>query len=646
MARQLFDINLSSIINIDSSIAVGAKLYFFEDDGVTPATTYTTSDGMVANANPMLAQSTGRFAEQAWLDGGEYIYILTAANGSPSSPLFSGTFISGNDLSGSGGSSEVGFIQAGAGAVTRTVQTKLREIEISVKDYGAVGNSLNNDTTAIQAAIAYAELLSATSPDRGAVVTFPPGQYLVTATLTVSSSRVSLRGVGSFHSQIIRNTDYGPTITFESQTAGTLNILERMEASGLTLYHDVSGGIAMTSPHIRCTAVTHGRFIDLDINNGAYGIYLFGGVDVSIKECDIIGTNSTGANNATAGITLADASESGYSVGSVVPLPTQILIENTEVFGPLNSGWNYGLLINAAEDVTSNNCYYGNAKIYNVYIEQKNNNKMILEVSFGAGTYIDGAGADSVHITGAAGNGSAYIGTISFDGCDIKGQGGQTPGNGIFVDGTARGGTYSQACRNLRITGCRIGDYDFNGVWIVGAVNVVMSANMIGGNNYNNTAGGRGVLLGAAVSRLSMDGGRIGGLPEGNGTSFQTAGIEIVSGATEVVIGGVDVSNNVTGIVDGTPANTTAARTNWVINCKGYNGARAPVSPAIPASTVSQYNPTGSPAFLSIFNGTVTDIKLNGTTIQGSTGAQFQVGPGDYVTMTYTVAPSWFWWPQ
>lgn len=91
-------------------------------------------------------------------------------------------------IASSAGSALVGFLQAGVGAVARTVQAELRD-RISVKQFGAVGDGVTDDTAAIQAA------LTATSVILGAQVYVPRGTYKCTASLNIFK-RTQLVGEG------------------------------------------------------------------------------------------------------------------------------------------------------------------------------------------------------------------------------------------------------------------------------------------------------------------------------------------------------------------------------------------------------------------------------------------------------------------
>jgi hypothetical protein len=86
-------------------------------------------------------------------------------------------------------SSLVTFVPAGTGATTRTAQAKMRDV-VSVKDFGAVGDGVADDTAAIQAAI------TATNPTSGGGVYLPSGTYKVTSTINVANQRVTICGDG------------------------------------------------------------------------------------------------------------------------------------------------------------------------------------------------------------------------------------------------------------------------------------------------------------------------------------------------------------------------------------------------------------------------------------------------------------------
>lgn len=103
---------------------------------------------------------------------------------------------------GEAGPTAFSWIRPGTGAVRRGVTDRLNDT-LSVKDFGAKGDGVANDTAAIQAAINAAQ--AAPFLQRPEVL-IPAGKYIVSSTLNISADYLKIRGEG-FNSVLI------PTIT-------------------------------------------------------------------------------------------------------------------------------------------------------------------------------------------------------------------------------------------------------------------------------------------------------------------------------------------------------------------------------------------------------------------------------------------------
>lgn len=109
------------------------------------------------------------------------------------------------------------FTHASSGVTARTFTAKISEIQISVKDYGAVGDGSTDDTTAIAAAV------SACAGLGGGIVYFPPGNYKISSTLTINQENVVLIGAGgdSLHDGG-SGVDGATKLTWDGSPGGTM----------------------------------------------------------------------------------------------------------------------------------------------------------------------------------------------------------------------------------------------------------------------------------------------------------------------------------------------------------------------------------------------------------------------------------------
>jgi hypothetical protein len=183
----------------------GGKLYTYAAGTTTPKATYTDSAGATPQENPIILNARGEPDNPIYWDG-SYKVVLKDAAGSTiytvdnykSDPFGIVAFIA--SLAASAGSTLIGFLQAGANAVLRTVQSKLRET-VSIEDFGAVDGSLADASAAIIAAAATGKAIRI------------PGKYVVSTAITIDRSNLVLIGDNPGYSEIISKVATGYTMT-------------------------------------------------------------------------------------------------------------------------------------------------------------------------------------------------------------------------------------------------------------------------------------------------------------------------------------------------------------------------------------------------------------------------------------------------
>ncbi len=143
-------------------------------------------------------------------------------------------------------SSLIGFLQAGIGAIVRTVQDKLRD-SVSVTDFGAVGDGITDDTTAYNTAV---NNLAA-----GQMLVFPPGTYNInSATVNANVTALNTTILG-----------YGAKIQVTGTTASV--ILKFTNASGKVKGLTFSGIVPTSGAGMNNTAYQGCQPILFDVTN-------------------------------------------------------------------------------------------------------------------------------------------------------------------------------------------------------------------------------------------------------------------------------------------------------------------------------------------------------------------------------------------
>lgn len=268
---------------------------------VTPSNTWQDEALTILNTNPIVLDARGESV--IYLDPAlSYKFLLKNSGGvtqwtqdnikagettslrldlaaSGGSSLIGGTWFGGvvatvAALATSAGASLLGFIQAGTGSVLRSIQDKLRE-SVSVKDFGAVGDGVTNDTAAFLAAIAAAD-----------VVFIPAGSYLV-GNIPINKNNFTLRGAGYNRSILIATSASAITLEVASTAAVSGLVLEDFKIQGNAT---ALGGIKLGSSDANyCAIPMLNRVAVWDYSKSAgsngFGIQLGCVQNASIHNC-------------------------------------------------------------------------------------------------------------------------------------------------------------------------------------------------------------------------------------------------------------------------------------------------------------------------------------------------------------------------
>lgn len=203
----------------NANFLVSGKLYTYQAGTTTPLATYTDYTGNTANANPIILNGRGEC--NLWATAGSaYKFVLkTSAD----------VTIWTMDNVTTGDADDMVFLQAGTGAVSRSAQDKMREI-VSVKDFGAVGDGVTDDTAAIRTAAQAAAGKSLYWPAGTYLVTFTPGQRIIPA-----SSNTEYFGDGPASVIKIKNGSAVGVLTLDFISMFFLDNVDNVSIHDLTL---------------------------------------------------------------------------------------------------------------------------------------------------------------------------------------------------------------------------------------------------------------------------------------------------------------------------------------------------------------------------------------------------------------------------
>lgn len=196
----------------------GGKLYTYAAGTTTPQTTYTSSSGAFAHANPIVLDAAGRVpGGEIWLtENFEYKFLVKTSADVEIASYDNIYAIS--DVTLPIGADDVTYTPPYFNSVATTVEDKLGQF-VTVKDFGAIGNTTTDD----RAAFASADVV-------GTTVLIPAGDYLIGSSISLSSAYSFVDGA----TLVIPN---GVTVTFNGGISAGVHQIFNCSGTGAVAFN-------------------------------------------------------------------------------------------------------------------------------------------------------------------------------------------------------------------------------------------------------------------------------------------------------------------------------------------------------------------------------------------------------------------------
>jgi len=583
-------------------------------------------------------------------------------------------------------STALGYLATWTGAVNRTVNSRLGDI-VSVKDFGAVGDGVTDDTAAFNLAIAYANAKGGTDRTNvvGTTIFIPQGRYPIGQLDAIAVSDVQFSGLGQLGGTVLLHSYNGATFRWLGPVGDTI------VGGGLTnVRHEYLGTPGASACIVEVARANALDFSNWHVFNIACALRL--GTASNATAAGII------ANNWSGGVRNMDAPVIDLQYGAGFEAVGHYLF----VSGVGNPPFSNGTFTSGSAVVTGLGSTTGFFAGQGITSTSGRVPALTTVLSVDSATQItmsaNALSSGSAMLSGAMTTvaGRAYIrGTAGFwDTCQLSNALLERFDQGISLVADVTGKVYQHFClSNVTMDyirrHCIYAETNASGVitsissdnicwfmnWENAAIQLVQVAGTMddfsiqgkvpitGGEavSYNVPSAKRNTftVYAGAVNRANIASAALNFVAGSKGFSvigcmgnddltglglpfFADWGVQIGADCDEYVVTGNRMNGNSGGSFFNTNITHSAGSTLRQISANGRPNYAVQLSSApyvLPASGSPFTNTNGWAMEVIISGGTVTQIAKNGVNT-GLTSGTFIVGPGETLTPTYSSAPT------